>query len=76
MASCSDTAEVMSDLVKPGGHVYVAAAEEATARDMAAIFSKRFGSGIGYTPVPRTGLPYASGYLGEEVWVIDFYTPD
>jgi RHS repeat-associated protein len=76
MASKLETAEVISDLVKPGGHIYVAAVEEATARDMAAIFSKRFGVEVNPVPVPRSEVPYASRNLGDEAWAIDFFTPD
>jgi RHS repeat-associated protein len=70
------TANTMSDLVRPGGHIYVAAAEEATARDMALVFSERFGFDVWYALMKRSEIPYDSEYFGDEVWVIDFYAPD
>ncbi len=74
-ASSSETAEAMADLVRPGGHIYVAAAEATTAERMAKVFEKRFGMTVEPKEVSRFEVPFQSDYLLDRVWVIDFFTP-
>jgi hypothetical protein len=61
LASAVETAQVMANITKPGGRIYVAADTIFTATDMAGELSHKLG--VSVVPTQLVPVPYVSQYL-------------
>ena len=77
LANRYETAEVIANIVKPNGSIYVATESSSIAKDMAAVLSSKLGVNINYQQVLREQVPYVSEYLdySKFSYVIDAILP-